>query len=79
MSDNIKETIGLRIRALRISRGISPVQVAGSIGGTINRLTRIENGKSELSAVELIAVAKSLGVTTSQLIGEEPVDGGASA
>lgn len=74
----INEVIGARIRALRISRGISPHQLATVLGATTNRVTRVENGKSDLSAGELMAIAQALTVTTSQLVGEVPVDGGAS-
>lgn len=72
------KTIGIRIKALRITRSIPQTRIAEVLGSKTNRVTRVENGGSPLSATELIAVAQALGVTTSQLVGEVPVDGGAS-
>lgn len=79
MSLEIYQKIGDRVRALRIVKGIPAQAIADAIGSKTNRVTRIEKGKSELTAVELMAMAQALGVTTSQLVGEEPVDGGASS
>lgn len=75
---SLNQTIGIRVKALRLSRGIPQEKIAKAIGSKTNRVTRIENGRSSMSAAELIAMAKALGVTTSQLVGEEPVAGGAS-
>lgn len=74
---NINETIGGRLKALRISRGVPQSEIADLLGCKSNRVTRIERGISHLTAAELVRVAKKVGVRTSQLVGEEPVTGGA--
>ncbi len=75
---SINQTIGIRVKALRLSRGVPQEQIAKAIGSKTNRVTRIESGRSGMSAVELVAVSRTLGVTVSQLVGEEPVTGGAT-
>lgn len=75
---SINQTIGIRVKALRLSRGVPQEQIAKAIGSKTNRVTRIESGRSGMSAVELVAVSRTLGVTVSQLVGEEPVAGGAT-
>jgi transcriptional regulator with XRE-family HTH domain len=70
----IKTEIAKRIRALRISKGLSIDDVARTTGLTPTFLTRIENGKSDLSAEHLIAIAKALGVLVSVVIGEIRAD-----
>lgn len=74
----ISRTIGIRIKALRILRSMSPAQMAEVLGSKTNRVTRVEKGASPLTATELVAVAQALGVKTSVLVGEEEYSGGAS-
>lgn len=66
------EKIGLRIRAMRISKGLSKREVGEVIGTKEHSVTRIENGRSSLSAAQLVALANRFGVLVSALIGEIP-------
>lgn len=79
--DLINETIGLRVRAMRISKGLSKREVGEAIGTKEHSVTRIENGRSSLSAAQLVSLAKLFGVLVSALIGEIPaseeMEGGA--
>lgn len=76
--EDINQRIADRVLALRLSKKVPPLRIADAIGSKLNRVTRLERGRSTLTAAELVLVAQVLGVKTSQLVGEEPVDGGAS-
>lgn len=70
--------IAERLRALRISKGVTTAELATAIGTKSNTITMVENGRTKLSATQLVTLAQSLGVLTSVLVGEAPADGGAA-
>lgn len=72
--DLINEKIGLRVRAMRISKGLSKEDVGDAIGKSGHSVTRIENGRSSLSAAQLICIANLFGVLVSALVGEIPAN-----
>ncbi len=76
---DLDEKIGERLKALRISRNIPSSTIAAVLGCKTNRVTRIEGGRSHLTAAELVRVAEAVGVRTSQLVGEEPVTSGVAS
>lgn len=67
----INRLIGIRLAAFMASRGIARDRVASALGTTSNRITRFENGNSEMSAAELVLAAQTLGVTSAVLAGEQ--------
>jgi len=71
MTTEIVKAIGTRLSALRILRKIDRQSMATTIGISMNKLGRIEAGKTEPSATELIRFAEALGVPTTVITGEE--------
>lgn len=55
------------IAAIRKKQGISQTQFANAIGVETSTISRIETGKSDLSAVTLFAIAKYLQVSVDDL------------
>ena len=55
------------IAAIRKKNGISQTQFANAIGVETSTISRIETGKSDLSAVTLFAIAKYLQVSVDEL------------
>jgi len=72
---DINKQIGVRLAALMASRSIGRAALAYGIGCTTNKLARFENARSEMTAAELVLAAKTLGVTSSILTGEEKMRG----
>ncbi|SOC37045.1 DNA-binding XRE family transcriptional regulator [Rhizobium subbaraonis] len=64
--------IAHRIRAMRLSRNISKQEIGEAIGTAKHTITRIEEGRSTLTAAQLVAVAALFGVLVSVLVGELP-------
>ena len=62
--------IGQRIREARQARGISLRQLAGQVGIHYAHLSKIENGKDQISRNALIRVAEDLGVDADLMLGE---------
>jgi transcriptional regulator with XRE-family HTH domain len=72
MAETLTQKIGLRVRALRISKGLDADALAKRVGISSTLLTRIENGRSDMSACLLIDIAKALDCLVSVVIGEIP-------
>lgn len=71
---DINKTIGLRLRALRLSKGISIDDMAAALKVKSNTVTRIENSTSQITVPMLVAAAQRLGVLVSMVIGEIPAN-----
>lgn len=69
MSDTITRTLAKNIRALREERGMSQQQLADSIIVLRPTVSTWENGKSEPSTTQLVALAKALNVSLDLLVG----------
>lgn len=68
--------LGARIRTLRAYRGLTLAAMADVCGVAFQQLQKYENGANRISALMLARVAKALGVTTSEVLGEaEPATG----
>lgn len=67
----INRQIGIRLAALTASQAKGPADIAAALGVSVTRVTRIENGHSDISAAELVLAARALGVTSAILTGEE--------
>lgn len=65
-----KEEQGLRIRRLREDRGFTQAYVAKRANITVPYLSQIENGARTGTQQVLSRLARSLGVSTSTLVGE---------
>lgn len=63
----IKEKVGKRIRGLRQQTGLSQEKFALKIGMDITYFASVENGKRNISVVNLEKIAKGLGVSLSEL------------
>lgn len=65
-------TVGRRIRALRLDRGLTLEALAAELGRAPSQVSVIENGKRELKLGELQRLARILGVTLDELLSPEP-------
>ena len=70
----INDLLAERLRALRISKGVSHKALADAIGKNPNTITRTEKGSHKLTAAELVCLARTLGVQVSVLVGEIPAN-----
>ncbi|MCW4458210.1 XRE family transcriptional regulator [Microbacterium sp. MPKO10] len=66
-------TIGRRIRALRLDRGMTVEALGSAIGRAASQISVIENGKRELKLVELRNLARALGTSLDGLLQPEPL------
>ena len=64
------DTIGNRMRALRLNEGMTQNEVAGKSGISENYYSRIETGKNSPSLEKLTAIAKTLGVSLFHLLND---------
>jgi len=67
------ESLGKRLRVAREAAGLSQGQAAGQLGLHRPSVTESEAGNRRVSAEELSAYARVYGVSTSWLLGEDPV------
>lgn len=61
-------TLGTRIRALRIEKGINQEDLAGRAGIERSYMGAIERGERNPSYDKLVSIAKALGVQVSELV-----------
>lgn len=66
------QEIGRRVRALRLERGMSGVDLARAAGMKPPHLARLERGPHDPSLRILRAVATALGVDVADLVSAEP-------
>ena len=67
MAQDIKERIGKRIRALRLAKGWSQVEMADFLAMNRSYLSEIETGKTDPSLTMLKKISDGLSVSLSQL------------
>ena len=67
---DIDRTLGVRIKALRKSQGMSQAALGQAIGVTFQQVQKYENGRNRLGASRLGEMARVLGVPVSALFGE---------
>ena len=60
--------IGSTIRALRLERGLTLDQLASAAEISASHLSRLERGQAEPSFTVAAALAKSMGVSLSELV-----------
>ena len=64
-----KETIGERLRAVRIERGINAVEIAKAVGISKSAMSQIESGNVIPSMQTLFAVCQLLDISADYLLG----------
>lgn len=69
MIDNsqLRETIGINVKRLRLQRGLTQTELADRVGVTLAYIHRLEKGRSSPSAEVLFAIADSLAVKADEL------------
>ncbi len=60
--------MGVRIRQVRRSRGLTQAQLAGRIGKSSTYVTQIERGKRKASVDTLVAICRTLGTSPDELV-----------
>ena len=63
------ELFVLRLKALRIEKGIKQSEMGDFLGCTLRNYQRIEHGEINVPATTLMALADYFGVTTDYLLG----------
>jgi len=65
-----KKEIGIRLRALRLERGISQVELAKLIGTHQTAVSQVEVGRRGVSLRQIVRVCRVLKVTPDRILGE---------
>lgn len=60
--------IGMRIKDLRVKKGLTQELLSETVGIGVQHLSKIENGKAPLSLTCLVAIANALQTTTDHLL-----------
>ena len=66
---NINMQIGARIKSIRTLKNIKQSVLAKQVGLSIQTLSSIENGKSEITVSKIIRFAMALNISIDELIG----------
>ncbi len=69
--DPIDVAVGLRLRTLRKSRGMSQEQLGRALGITFQQIQKYERGTNRISASMLVKSARALAVAPTTLLPEE--------
>ncbi|MEP5758563.1 MAG: XRE family transcriptional regulator [Litoreibacter sp.] len=67
LHDQVDKSLGVDLRALRKSRGMTLVDLAAVLGRSVGWLSQVERDKSEPSVDDLRGIAKALDVSVSSL------------
>ena len=71
MEEGTIEFVLKKIRQLRGDKGLSQEFLAEELGVCQTTYGRIENGRQKISGEQLLKVAKILGISINQLVGEQ--------
>lgn len=74
--EDARRIVGRNIANMRAARGMEQEPFADLIGMTQSYLSRVENGRVNLTIVRLADVASALGVRLVDLVDETPVEPG---
>ena len=69
--DPIDVAVGLRLRTLRKSRGMSQEQLGRALGITFQQVQKYERGTNRISSSMLVKSARTLGVAPAALLPDE--------
>jgi transcriptional regulator with XRE-family HTH domain len=70
--EDIRRQIGHRIKVRRVELELRPQELADPLGLQQNHLSEWEKGSRAIRAEQLVRLAKVLGVSVAQLVGEQP-------
>ncbi len=68
MSSTVANRFGQRLRALRLKRGLSQVEMAHQFGIDRGHISEVETGKKNVCLPLLEVLAKGLGISISELM-----------
>lgn len=70
----LQKKIGQKIKSLRISKGLTQVDLVGKIDGNIDttNISRIESGRTNVTIYNLYRIAAALEVSLADLVTIEP-------
>lgn len=71
---NVLKKTGLRIKTLRMERHMTQERLSNDIGMAQSYLAEVENGKRNVSLVNIARIARGLGVQLSELFEGIPID-----
>lgn len=72
MKDSINyEKLGLRIKALRISKNLTQDNLAQAVDCNVSHISNIENNHTKVSLIVLLAIANALNVTIDYLLADQ--------
>ncbi|MEY2847513.1 MAG: hypothetical protein RI885_178 [Actinomycetota bacterium] len=71
--DSVIDGVGPRLRALRLRRGLTLAELAGSTGISVSTLSRLESGGRRATLELLLPLAKQHGVPLDELVGAPEV------
>jgi len=72
MNDDARKSLGKRIRELRETLGFSQIDLAKKVGKqSAAYIAFLESGERNISTIDLMVLAKALGTTVSELVGEQ--------
>lgn len=72
MNDASRKTMGKRIRERRDALGLSQLELAQRVGkSSAAYIAFIESGERNITMVDLMVLAKELGTSVAELVGEE--------
>jgi transcriptional regulator with XRE-family HTH domain len=70
--EDIRKQIGHRIKVRRVELGLRQQDLADRLGLQQNHISEWEKGSRAIRAEQLVRLAKVLGVSVAQLVGEQP-------
>ena len=73
--ENLTAQIGMRIRAARKSKGITQGELGKKTNLDQAYISRLENGTAEGSPAQILAIARSIGVSVAQIYDEKDMAG----
>lgn len=77
-ADAFDVEVGVRVRTIRKSKGVSQAALAEAAGITFQQVQKYERGANRISCSMLRRISEHLGVPMSELLGEEAGSGGVS-
>lgn len=66
--DAVNLLIGVQVRDLRRTAGLTQADVAKAVGCTRSSIANIEGGRQAVSAAKLVGIARALGVSPGELL-----------
>lgn len=69
--EEFAKTIGKRIKALRIEKQFTQIQLSDKLGIEDSALRRIESGRTNPTLKTLVKISEALGINLSELVSKE--------